>query len=508
MGKKHLLGLTTKKEDDFADWYAQVLSKAELIDYHDVSGCYILRPNSYQIWEFIQSSLDKQFKKDGVVNAYFPLFISKDVLEKEKTHLDDFSPEVAWVTKAGDKSLNQELAIRPTSETSMYPYFAKWLQSYRDLPIKINQWNNVVRWEFKSATPFIRSREFLWQEGHTAHMFSHEAEAQVIRSLRIYEEFYKNLLCVEVIPGFKTPKEKFAGSEYTLTVEAFIPEIGRGIQTATSHYLGQNFSKMFNIIYEDPETKDKQHVYQTSWGLTTRSIGTMIMTHSDNIGLVLPPNVASCQVVIIPVGLNKKTPEETKNALSLKCQEYATYLNTIANIRCHADIRDHYTPPWKYNHWEMRGIPLRIELGPTELLENRCTFVKRVSGEKITNEVKTMVAFHGLVKGYLKEINTLMYKNSQDKLTKSIVVATKWDDFLEGVINKKMIASPFCQAIVCENDVKQQLTELGEEYQGVKTLCVPLKQDLLDINETNMLKCINVKCDKMCDRYTMFGKSY
>lgn len=512
MGKKKeiLLAITTKKEDDFADWYAQILTKAELIDYHDVSGCYVLRPNSYQIWEFIQDYLDKRFKQDGVRNAYFPLFISKEALEKEASHLTDFSPEVAWVTKSGNKNLEKEIAIRPTSETSMYPYFQKWLQSYRDLPMKINQWNNVVRWEFKSPTPFIRSREFLWQEGHTVHMTCEEAEEQVHNSLKIYQEFYKNVLCIDTIPGYKTDKEKFAGSDYTTTIEAYIPEVGRGIQAATSHMLGQNFSKMFNIVCENPETLNKEYVWQTSWGLTTRSIGTMIMTHADNIGMVLPPSVAFYQVIIVPTGLNKKTPDEIKRRLMTKCSDMYKILNTM-NIRCYADVREIYTPPWKYNYWELRGIPLRIELGPRELDANKYTFVNRITGEKNTEEAETYADLHLLIFQYLENINKLMFENSKQKLQNSIIVTQKWDDLVKAIYNKKMIATSFCGNVDCENNFKTQIAQYGEEYQGAKTLCVPLEQNLIDNfqkDENGLMLCINPECHNKCDKYTLIGKSY
>jgi bifunctional glutamyl/prolyl-tRNA synthetase len=509
--KQILLGLTSKKEEDFADWYNQVLTKAELIDYHDVSGCYVLRPNSYQIWEYIQQYLDRQFKKDNVRNAYFPLFITKEALEKEASHLDDFSPEVAWVTKAGNKNLDKEIAIRPTSETSMYPYFSRWLQSYRDLPIKINQWNNIVRWEFKCPTPFIRSREFLWQEGHTAHSSAKEADEQVHKSLETYRQFYKTMLSIEVIPGYKTTKEKFAGSDYTTTVEAFIPEVGRGIQAGTSHMLGQNFSKMFNIVYENPEKENqKLHVWQTSWGLTTRSIGTMIMTHADNIGMVLPPAVAFYQVVIVPTGLSKKTPDDVKQQLFDKCEEYNKYFNEMG-IRCYADTRTYYSPPWKYNYWEMRGIPLRVELGPRELESGKCTFVNRVTGKKTVEDIPTMDIFQTKTLDYLKEICQLLYQKSYQKLHNSTSIANNWTELQEGIQKKHMIATPFCGKVECENNIKMQLEQLGEEYQGCKTLCVPLEQTLLHLlnkDENGLMDCVNPLCTHKCDKYTLMSKSY
>lgn len=273
-GKKQTrLGLEAKKEECLSDWYSQVITKGELIEYYDVSGCYILRPWSFNIWEHIREWFDKQIKLHGVQNCYFPIFVSRNVLEKEKAHISDFAPEVAWVTKSGDSDMAEPIAIRPTSETVMYPAFAKWIQSYRDLPLKLNQWNNVVRWEFKHPQPFLRTREFLWQEGHTAYAVQEEAEAEVLTMLDLYAKIYTDLLAIPVIKGRKTEKEKFAGGDYTTTVEAFISASGRAIQGATSHHLGQNFSKMFDIVYEDPQTQEKKYVYQNSWGITTRTIG-------------------------------------------------------------------------------------------------------------------------------------------------------------------------------------------------------------------------------------------
>jgi prolyl-tRNA synthetase family I len=281
-------GMQAKKGEDFAAWYAQLITKAEMIEYYDISGCYILRPWAYSIWESIQNYLDARIKDLGVDNCYFPLLVSQGALTREKDHIADFAPEVAWVTKSGQSELEEPVAIRPTSETIMYPAYAKWIRSHRDLPLKLNQWNNVVRWEFKAPTPFLRSREFLWQEGHTAHAHKEEADKEVLDMLENYRSVYEDLLAVPVIRGRKTDKEKFAGADYTTTVEGFIPTNGRGIQGATSHHLGQNFSKMFNISFED-EKKERQLVHQNSWGLTTRTIGVLAMVHGDDKGLVLPP---------------------------------------------------------------------------------------------------------------------------------------------------------------------------------------------------------------------------
>eukprot|EP00731_Ephydatia_muelleri_P022193 Em0014g784a len=314
------LGLEATKEENTSEWYSQIITKAEMIEYYDVSGCYILRPWAFAIWERIQAFFDAEIRKLGVENAYFPMFVSRGALEKEKTHIADFAPEVAWVTRSGSTELAEPIAIRPTSETVMYPTFARWVQSHRDLPIKINQWCNVVRWEFKHPQPFLRTREFLWQEGHTAYEKKTDAEVEVMVILDLYRRVYEELLAIPVVPGKKTEKEKFAGGDYTTTIEAFISASGRGIQGATSHHLGQNFSKMFNIQFEVPG-KEGEHdfAYQNSWGLTTRTIGVMTMVHGDNTGLILPPPVACVQVVVIPCGIKASMTEKEKAAVLDTC---------------------------------------------------------------------------------------------------------------------------------------------------------------------------------------------
>ena len=304
------LGLTASVEDDFGAWYSQVVVAGELIEYYDISGCYILRPWAYSMWECIKDFFDAEIKKTGVENCYFPLFVSAARLEAEKDHIEDFAPEVAWVTRSGQSDLDIPIAVRPTSETVMYPQFANWIRSHRDLPLKLNQWCNVVRWEFKHPTPFIRSREFLWQEGHTAFTNKNDADAEVRHILELYRRVYEELLAVPVIPGVKSEKEKFAGGLYTTTVEAFVPATGRGIQGATSHCLGQNFAKMFDITFENA-TGGRSMAWQNSWGCTTRTIGVAVMVHGDDIGLVLPPRVAPLQAVVITIPNTKMSKEDT-----------------------------------------------------------------------------------------------------------------------------------------------------------------------------------------------------
>jgi prolyl-tRNA synthetase len=299
--KETQLGLSVTKEEDFSLWYTQVITLSEMIDYSDISGCYVLRPWAYFIWEQIQHYMDERLRQWGVKNSYFPMFVSQRALMTEKDHVEGFAPEVAWVTKSGETDLAEPIAVRPTSETIMYPFFSKWIRSHRDLPLEINQWCNVVRWEFKDATPFLRSREFLWQEGHTAHATYEEAQNRVLMALELYREVYEELLAVPVIKGAKTEMEKFAGGDQTTTVEAYINGSGRAIQGATSHNLGQNFGKMFKIAFEPASGGDRMIPWQTSWGLTTRTIGVAVMVHGDNKGLILPPRVAPIQVIILPI---------------------------------------------------------------------------------------------------------------------------------------------------------------------------------------------------------------
>jgi bifunctional glutamyl/prolyl-tRNA synthetase len=386
--------------------YLKIITKGELIEYYDVSGCYILRPWSYFIWEQIQKFFDAEIKKLGVQNCYFPLFVSKAALEREKDHIEDFAPEVAWVTKSGQSDLAEPIAIRPTSETVMYPAYGRWIQSHRDLPMKLNQWNNVVRWEFKHPQPFLRTREFLWQEGHTAYANSKDAAAEVYQILDLYADVYSKLLAVPVIKGRKTEKEKFAGADWTTTIEAFISASGRGIQAATSHHLGQNFSKMFNIEFEDPETNKKEHVWQNSWGLTTRTIGILTMVHGDNTGLVLPPRVACYQVVIVPCGITATLSKEDEAALYAKCKQYEKGL-AEAGVRVFGDYRENYSPGWKFNHWELKGVPLRVEIGPKDLASGKFVAVRRDTLAKQTYEEAGFVA---TVQGLLENIHDSLYE--------------------------------------------------------------------------------------------------
>uniref|UniRef100_A0A672T3R1 Bifunctional glutamate/proline--tRNA ligase n=1 Tax=Sinocyclocheilus grahami TaxID=75366 RepID=A0A672T3R1_SINGR len=503
--KQTRLGLEAKKEENLAEWYSQVITKAEMIEYYDVSGCYVLRPWSYSIWEAIKEFFDREIKKLGVENCYFPMFVSQAALEKEKTHIADFAPEVAWVTRSGKTELAEPIAVRPTSETVMYPAYAKWVQSHRDLPIKLNQWCNVVRWEFKHPQPFLRTREFLWQEGHTAFATKEEAAEEVLQILDLYARVYQELMAIPVVKGKKTEKEKFAGGDYTTTVEAYISASGRAIQGATSHHLGQNFSKMFEIVFEDPKKPgEKQLAYQNSWGITTRTIGVLTMVHGDNMGLVLPPRVACLQVVIIPCGITATLPEAEKELLLAQCSKYLSRLQK-ADIRVKTDLRDNYSPGWKFNHWELKGVPIRLEVGPKDLKQGRFVAVRRDTGEKLT--VPEADAEKKIL-NLLEEIQNNLFKRASDDLHKHMVVADTMEQFQKDLDQGRIVQIPFCGGIECEDWIKKttakdQDLEPGAPSMGAKSLCIPF-EPLKKLQAGQM--CVSGK--EPAQFYTLFGRSY
>ncbi|XP_059696996.1 bifunctional glutamate/proline--tRNA ligase isoform X3 [Haemorhous mexicanus] len=503
--KQTRLGLEVKKEENLSEWFSQVITKSEMIEYYDVSGCYILRPWAHAIWEAIKDFFDAEIKKLGVENCYFPMFVSQAALETEKSHIADFAPEVAWVTRSGKTELAEPIAIRPTSETVMYPSYAKWVQSHRDLPIKLNQWCSVVRWEFKHPQPFLRTREFLWQEGHTAFATYEEAAEEVLQILDLYARVYEDLLAIPVVKGRKTEKEKFAGGDYTTTLEAFISASGRAIQGATSHHLGQNFSKMFEIVFEDPKKPgEKQFAYQNSWGITTRTIGVMTMIHGDNMGLVLPPRVACIQVVIIPCGITNSLSEEDRESLLKKCNEYRSRLLAV-NIRVRADLRDNYSPGWKFNHWELKGVPVRVEVGPRDMKSQQFVAVRRDTGQKLTlseHEAEEKL------KQILEEIHANLYSRASEDLKSHMVVASNMEDFQKELDSGKIVQIPFCGEIECEDWIKKttardQDLEPGAPSMGAKSLCIPF-QPLLELQPG--ARCV---CSKNPAKfYTLFGRSY
>ncbi|KAG6909908.1 hypothetical protein DXG01_014428 [Tephrocybe rancida] len=507
------IAIGVKKEVDFSTWYTNVLLKADMLDYYSVSGCYILKPWSYSIWEEIQAWFNTEIKELGVQNSYFPMFVSQKVLEREKNHIEGFSPEVAWVTRAGQSDLEEPIAIRPTSETAMYPYYAKWIKSHRDLPLKLNQWNSVVRWEFKNPQPFLRTREFLWQEGHTAFMTKAEADTEVRQILELYRQVYEDLLAVPVIPGVKSEKEKFAGGLYTTTLEGFIPTSGRGIQAATSHCLGQNFSRpeMFNIFVEDPNDPTKQgktYVWQNSWGLSTRTIGVMVMVHGDNQGLVLPPRVASIQVIIVPCGITAKTSDEQRAKINDACDELAKTLKK-AGVRAKADLRDGYTPGYKFNDWEQKGVPVRLEIGPNDLAKEQTLSVRRDTGVKAPIALKDIGT---TLNDLLKTIQSEMFARAQKEYYSRIKEITKWDDFVPTLDNKGIAVIPWCEVEACEDDIKERSGRSAEPQDvrapsaGAKSLAIPFDQSLWAPIEHGKTKC--PACGNDSKRWTMFGRSY
>lgn len=475
--KETLLGLSAKKDTDFANWYTQTITLSEMIDYSDISGCYILRPWSYFIWEAIQRWFDEKIKELGVQNTYFPLFVSQRALETEKDHVEGFAPEVAWVTKSGTSDLNEPIAIRPTSETIMYPFFAKWIRSHRDLPLEINQWCNVVRWEFKDATPFLRSREFLWQEGHTAHVSYDEAQKRVLIILELYRQVYEDLLAVPVVKGMKTETEKFAGGFHTTTVEAYINGSGRAIQGATSHNLGQNFGKMFKIFYEDDQG-EKAIPWQTSWGLTTRTIGVCVMVHGDDKGLVLPPKVAPVQVIICPITMKNVD----YNELLTYSEDLMRTLKKLG-VRADVDSRQNYTPGWKFNHWEQKGVPIRVEVGPRDLANKQARLVRRDTGEK--SDI-AMGDADTLIPALLETIQADMFRKAKVGRDEKMATVLKWEDFVPALERDCLVLTPFCDEAEWEEKVKKMSREealRGAEEEAntatsvaAKTLCKPFDQ--------------------------------
>jgi len=512
-------GVDVKKAEDVPLWYEQVIMKAELIAAYPVKGCFILRPWAYRIWELIQQWFDAKIKDMGVENCYFPMFIPRCYIEKEEDHLSDFAPELAWVTKFGTDEIDEanQVAIRPTSETAMYAAYGDWVQSHRDLPIKLNQWCSVVRWEVKQTTPFLRTREFLWQEGHSAFANKKDAEKEVHDILELYALVYEHCMAIPVVRGTKTKAETFPGADYTTTVEAFIPATGRAIQGATSHHLGQNFSKMFDISFQDPNDpsgKAKDFAYQNSWGITQRTIGVMTMVHGDDKGLVLPPHVAGYQVVIVVVGLTAKTTEELKEKTNITALEYYTSLKQ-AGVRVHLDDREGYTSGNKFNHWEMKGVPLRIELGPKDIEKGEFVMAKRhildTKLGKVSGKHATMVKD---VQDMLETVHEEMYAGALKDRDDKLAFVDKWEEFSPNLNQGKMVLVPFCGEKDCEEQVKEKSKEEAADVEvagglkmGAKSLCVPLEEKF---HKGCPGKCIMPGCTstKKLTQRTMFGRSY
>ena len=440
------VGITVSKSENFSEWYTQVVIKTELVDYAPVKGLIVLRPDGYSIWESIKESLDKKLKETGHRNGFLPVLIPESLLAKEKEHFEGFNPEVFWVTHSGTSEIGDRLALRPTSETLAYSLFSKWIRSWRDLPLKINFWNSALRAEIKGTKPFLRTSEFLWQEGHTVHATKDEAEKEVADILELYKKTIEEELAVPVVTGKKSEKDKFVGAVYTDTLESLMPD-GKALQMGTSHFLGQNFSKPFDVKYLD-KNNSETFAWQTSWGVSWRLIGGMIMTHGDDKGLVLPPKVAPIQVVIIPIYYSK---EDKENVLQKACQIKDSLSNN--DIRVHLDDREQMTPGFKFNDWEMKGIPIRIEIGPKDIAKNQIVLARR------HNQTKISLDIDGLTEKTLSELKNIqkeMFDAAKKILDERVVRVSEYQQFKKELENGKMIDCSWCGNQTCEDKIKEE----------------------------------------------------
>lgn len=475
--QKKMVEEITSMEEDFAKWYTDVVKKAELIEYTSVKGCMVIRPYGYAIWENIQKELDREFKALGHENVCMPMFIPESLLNKEKDHVEGFAPEVAWVTYGGNEKLEERLCVRPTSETLFCEHYKAIVHSYRDLPKLYNQWVSVVRWE-KTTRPFLRSREFLWQEGHTIHATAKEAREETIRMLNVYADFCENFLAMPVVKGVKTEKERFAGAEDTYTIEALMHD-GKALQSATSHYFGDGFARAFDIQFTDKDNKLK-YPFQTSWGSTTRLIGAIIMTHGDNNGLVLPPKVAPIQVVVVPVAAHKAGVLE-------KAQELTDRIGKFCRVKI--DTSDN-SPGWKFAEYEMKGVPLRLEIGPKDIEKNQCVLVRR------DNREKYFVSLDNLETEIPKLLDAVQDGLFQAALARraNMTYTAKTLEELKDIADNKpgFIKAMWCGDRACEEKLK--------EYAGVSSRCIPFEQE--HIADT----C--VCCGKPADKMLYWGKAY
>ena len=440
------VGITTSKNDDFSEWYTQVVIKAELVDYAPVKGLIVLRPDGYSIWESIKESLDKKLKETGHRNGFLPVLIPESLLSKEKKHFEGFNPEVFWVTHSGDSEIGDRLALRPTSETLAYSLYSKWIKSWRDLPLKINFWNSALRAEITGTKPFLRTSEFLWQEGHTVHATQDEAENEVMEILNIYKKTIEEELAIPVITGKKSEKDKFVGAVYTTTLESLMPD-GKALQMGTSHFLGQNFSKPFDVKYLD-ENNNETFAWQTSWGVSWRLIGGMIMTHSDDKGLVLPPKVSPIQVVIIPIYYSK----EDREKMILEANKIKDSLSNN-NVRVELDDRDNLTPGFKFNDWELKGIPIRIEIGPKDIEKNQVVMARRYNQTKDDISLDKVSETLNLE---LENIQQQMFVNAKKILDERVVRVSEYQQFKDELMSGKMIDCSWCGNQTCENKIKEE----------------------------------------------------
>ncbi len=475
---KKLVEAITSMDEDFAQWYTDICKKADLVDYSSVKGCLIIRPYGYAIWELIQKNLDARFKALGHENVYMPMFIPESLLQKEKDHVAGFAPEVAWVTHGGSEKLTERLCVRPTSETLFCEHYANIIRSYRDLPKLYNQWCSVVRWE-KTTRPFLRSREFLWQEGHTMHATAEEARAETVQMLNCYADFHEQDLAIPVIKGAKTPSDKFAGAEDTYAIEALMHD-GKALQAGTSHYFGDGFAKAFDITYTDKENKIV-HPFQTSWGVSTRMIGGIIMTHGDDNGLVLPPAVAPIQVVIIPIAAHKPGVIEAANGLADRLK---------ADYRVKVDESDN-SPGWKFAEYEMKGVPVRIEIGPRDMESNQCVIVTRHDREKTIVSLDNLEA---AVAEKLQAVRDGLYAKALANRERRTYDCTTMNEIIAKLAENGdgFVRAMWCGDPACEDKVK--------EVTGVGSRCIPLEQ------KANGDVC--VCCGKPAKQLVYWGKAY
>lgn len=476
MAEKKLVEAITSMDEDFAQWYTDVVKKAELIDYSNVKGCMVIKPAGYALWELIQRQLDDMFKATGVENVYLPMFIPESLLQKEKDHVEGFAPEVAWVTHGGSNPLQERMCVRPTSETLFCDFYKGDIHSYRDLPRVYNQWCSVVRWE-KETRPFLRSREFLWQEGHTAHATAEEAQERTEQMLNVYAEFCEKVLAIPVVKGRKTDKEKFAGAKATYTIEALMHD-GKALQSGTSHDFGDGFARAFDIQYTDKDNTLK-YVHQTSWGMSTRIIGAIIMVHGDNSGLVLPPKVAPTQVMIIPI-------QQKKEGVLDKAYELK---ERLSEFRVKVDASDK-SPGWKFSEQEMRGIPVRVEIGPKDIEAGKCVICRRDNGEKIEvvlDELEQKIA------EILDAVQRNMYHKAKEHLETHIYEARSKEDFIKTFAEKSgFVKAMWCGERECEEKIKEDM--------GVTSRCMPYEQECL--SDT----C--VYCGKQAKKMVYWGRAY
>jgi len=471
-------GITVKKADDMPEWYSQVVLKAELADYTPIKGCMVIRPYGYEIWQKIMDFFNSRLKKLNVENAYFPLFIPESFFKKEAEHAKGFKPEVAWVQNK-DEDSKERLALRPTSETIMYDFYSRWIRSWRDLPLRINQWCNIIRWEVKDVKLFLRSREFLWQEGHCVYETEKECHDETLMYLEEYRRVAEELLSVPVIMGKKTEKEKFAGAKATYTIEAFMPD-GKAIQLGTSHDLGQSFAKAFDIEYLGRDEK-KHYPWQNSWGFSTRMIGACVMLHSDDKGLVLPPRVAPIAVVIVPIYY-----EKNKEKILQMCKDIKRSLKVEVKL----DDREGYTPGWKFNEWELKGIPLRLELGPKDMEQDQVVLVRRDTGEKQTVKI---IDINKKVDCILNQIQENLFFKMKKFLDENSVETYNWNEFLKLIEQRKLVKTAFCGEIECEDGIK-------EKTGGATSRCIPFN------SRKPKKKCIHCDKDALFEIY--FSKNY